>query len=115
MNFIQLPVFSEAEDHRTKLMYVNPEQIFFISKCPVPTNIVDQNKKPIMKDGALITCGGGGGLLVDMLVEDVLKSMKAVTLDLVQEDEDGNSKPIKKNKRGVRKSTSNVGRRPADN
>lgn len=115
MRLVELPVFLSLENPKTVPMLINPERIFFISTAEVPTSIVNKGGAPVSTAGTLISSGAGGGVMVNMLVEDVLELLFPLDKYDVEVEQDGNNKPTTKNKRGVCKSTGDVGGRPANN
>lgn len=109
MRLVELPVFPNPQVPETKTMLVNPDNVFFMVEAGVPTPIVDNNKQPVTREGTLLGHPGGGGLMVDMLKDDVIKQFGAEVQLLSQEAEGENGKPksTTKNKGRVRKGTGN--------
>jgi hypothetical protein len=75
MRLIELPVFTpKALD--TTPMYVNPEQIFFISPTEVPSTVIDKDEKVLTKEGTVISGSGQVALLIDMKLPELLELLQ---------------------------------------
>ncbi|KKN01659.1 hypothetical protein LCGC14_1125620 [marine sediment metagenome] len=72
MRFIELPVFTPKALDPVP-MFVNPEQVFFVAKADVPSTVIDKGDKVLMKEGTVVSSGGQGALLVDMLMPEVVE------------------------------------------
>ena len=120
--FVELPVIPHPDRPEVQNMFVNPDNVFFIGEGRVPTPIVEPGpeRKPVYRKGTLLGSAGGGGLIIDRLVEEViamfnLAGHKCYTAAYEtdgkavkgQKEDGGNgkTKSTKKNKGRVRKST----------
>ncbi len=117
MRFIELPVFPDPRSSETKPVLYEPEEQFFLAVSEVPTKLVEAGaeRKPITRPGTFIGKLGGGGLLVDLEIGEMLELLVKKEGQKEAGDGNGKSKSPKKNKGRVRKSTSNGKGRQADN